>query len=141
MILQVSKELGVVLTNEDYTELLLREVKEYGYKDIYEAIEQDTEYKQLNISFDDGEVLDLSFINNSVKNEIEEQLGINNYRTPLDYDSAENILDDECVDFELIKGYKLRIEFEVVLRYSEEDYSNVIAGDSLVRVTSMSLVE
>lgn len=139
LVLYVSTDLDKVLNKAEYIEMVKKE-----FKNIKEASENEWDYKQLELSIDPEEEFGLINLDDIVRNEFKEQLGFYNYETSLDNNSADNILDYGSLDFNLTNSYMLRINFEIIERYSdneeENEYVDVLAEDSLIKIKNIELI-
>lgn len=139
LVLYVSTDLDKVLNKAEYIEMVKRE-----FKNIKEASENEWDYKQLELSIDPEEEFGLINLDDIVRNEFKEQLGFYNYETSLDNNSADNILDYGSLDFNLTNSHMLRINFEIIARYSdneeENEYIDVLAEDSLIKIKNIELI-
>lgn len=126
----VSENLGKVLNEKEYKELLNREVKEYGYNDIKEAEEKDCDYKEIEIREDlEGYIY---YVDSLLKSDI---YGDNEYtvRSSMCEDIS-NTIDNLSYTYPVIDNWSINIKFEII----EPDEENL--EDTYIKVTDIELI-
>lgn len=126
----VSVELDKVLTEEEYKELLNREIKEYSYNDIEEAEEKDCDYKEIEIR---EELEDhICYIDSLLKSDI---YGDNEYtvRSSMCEDIS-SVIDNLSYAYPVTDNWSINIKFEIV-ELDEERLE-----DSIIKVTDIELI-
>ena len=126
----VSKELDKVLTEEEYKELLKREVKEYGYNDIEEAEEKDFDYEKIEIREEfEGY---MCYVDSLLKSDI---YGDNEYsiRSSMCEDIS-SVMDNLSYAYPVTDNWSINIKFEIV-ELNEEHLEN-----SCIKVTDIELI-
>ena len=126
----VSKELDKVLIEEEYKELLRREVKEYSYNDIEEAEEKDCDYKEIEIR---EELEDhICYIDSLLKSDI---YGDNEYsiRSSMCEDISSTI-DNLSYAYPVTDNWSINIKFKII-ELDEEHLE-----DSCIKVTDIELI-
>ena len=125
-----SKELDKVLTEEEYKELLKREVKEYSYNDIEEAEEKDCDYKEIEIR---EELEDhICYVDSLLKSDI---YGDNEHtvRSSMCEDISSTI-DNLSYAYPVTDNWSINVKFEIV-ELDEERLE-----DSIIKVTDIELI-
>ena len=126
----VSENLGKILTEKEYKELLNREVKEYGYNDIEEAEEKDCDYKEIEIREElEGYIY---YVDSLLKSDI---YGDNEYsiRSSMCEDISSTI-DNLSYAYLVTDNWSINIKFEIV-ELDEEHLE-----DSCIKVTDIELI-
>lgn len=126
----VSVELDKVLTEEEYKELLNREIKEYSYNDIEEAEEKDCDYKEIEIREElEGHIY---YVDSLLKSDI---YGDNEHtiRSSMCEDISSTI-DNLSYAYPVTDNWSINIKFEIV-ELDEERLE-----DSIIKVTDIELI-
>lgn len=120
------------------------EYKEYGFSNIEEAKRNEWDYTRLDLDIKEGEKFELIRLDKVIGNELKEQLGVCTYETSLDNNNADYILDYGYLDFNLTNTYILRIKFDIVERYSNNEEENECVGvldeDSLIKIVNVEII-
>ena len=126
----VSENLGKVLNEKEYKELLKREVKEYGYNDIKEAEEKDCDYKEIEIREDlEGYIY---YVDSLLKSDI---YGDNEHavRSSMCEDISSTI-DNLSYAYPVTDNWNINVKFEIVGLDEER------LEDSIIKVTDIELI-
>ena len=128
----VSVELDKVLTEEEYKELLRREIKEYSYNDIEEAEEKDCDYKEIEIRDLEDLKDSICYVDNMLKSDI---YGDNEYtvRSSMCEDISSTI-DNLSYTYPVTDNWGINVKFEIV-ELDEEHLEN-----SCIKVTNIELI-
>ena len=126
----VSKELDKVLIEEEYKELLNREVKEYSYNDIEEAEEKDCDYKEIEIREElEGYIY---YVDSLLKSDI---YGDNEYSIKSSMcEDISSVIDNLSYAYPVTDNWSINIKFEIV-ELDEEHLE-----DSIIKVTDIELI-
>ena len=127
----VSENLGKILTEEEYKELLKREVKEYSYNDIKEAEEKDCDYTKV-IEIEEGLEGYIYYVDSLLKSDI---YGDNEHtvRSSMCEDISSTI-DNLSYAYPVTDNWNINIKFEIV-ELDEEHLE-----DSCIKVTDIELI-
>lgn len=126
----VSKELDKVLTEEEYKELLKREVKEYGYNDIEEAEEKDFDYEKIEIREEfEGY---MCYVDSLLKSDI---YGDNecSIRSSMCEDIS-SVMSNLSYAYPVTDNWSINVKFEII-ELDEEHLE-----DSCIKVTDIELI-
>ena len=125
----VSENLGKILTEEEYKELLKREVTEYGYSSIEEAEEKDTDYTKV-IEIEEGLEGELWDIDNVLQTRIYATSHLTHEDSMCEnlYDTLEN----KSFSYYIISGNYINIEFDII--------SPIDGDETEIKVTKIELI-
>ena len=128
----LSENLGKILTEEEYKELLKREVTEYGYSSIEEAEEKDCDYKEIEIRDLEDLKDSICYVDNMLKSDI---YGDNEHtvRSSMCEDISSTI-DNLSYAYPVTDNWSINIKFEII-ELDEEHLE-----DSCIKVTDIELI-
>ena len=125
----LSENLGKILTEEEYKEMLQREVKEYGYSSIEEAEEKDADYTKI-IEIEEnlqGELWDIDNI-------LQTQIYATSHLTYEDSmcENLYNTLENKSFSYYIINGNHINVEFDII--------SEIDGDETEIKVTKIELI-
>ena len=125
----LSENLGRILTEAEYKEMLQREVKEYGYSNIKEAEEKDCDYTKV-IEIEEnlqGELWDID-------NVLQTQIYATSHLTREDSmcEDIYNTLENKSFSYYIINGNHINVEFDII--------SEIDGDETEIKVTKIELI-
>ena len=125
----LSENLGKILTEEEYKELLKREVKEYSYNDIKEAEEKDCDYtKVIEIEEDlEGELWDIDNI-------LQTRIYATSHLTYEDSmcENVYDVLENKSFSYYIINGNYINVEFDII--------SEIDGDETEIKIKNVELI-
>ena len=125
----LSENLGKILTEAEYKEMLQREVKEYGYSSIEEAEEKDTDYtKVIEIEKNlEGELWDIDNI-------LQTQIYATSHLTYEDSmcENVYDVLENKSFSYYIINGNYINVEFDII--------STIDGDETEIKIKNIELI-